>query len=255
MKNLLIKTANCSALLASLVLASSLVTAQEYKAPEGTPSYIRSAVESSARGEQATARDAARLPAEILTLSGIKSGDTVIEFAGFGQYYTTMMSDIVGAKGSITMFDLPYTEERAGDNSRAFVKSHANTSYVLVDYNEMSLPQNADLAMNVLYYHDLSLNDIDVAVLNKRIFDALKPGGVFLVIDHNAKPGSGTSTTKELHRIDSEVIKKEVLAAGFVLAEESKLLAHSEDDHTKMVFAPGTRGATDRSVFKFQKPE
>jgi predicted methyltransferase len=108
---------------------------------------------------------------------------------------------------------------------------------------------------NVLYYHDLSLNNIDIASLNKRVFDALKPGGVFLIIDHNAEAGSGRRDTKAIHRIDPALIKQEVLAAGFELVEDSKLLSHPEDDHTKMVFTPGTRGVTDQSVFKFRKPK
>lgn len=240
---------------ATFSLLSISAFAQDYSVPASTADYIRSAVESSARDEAATTRDANRLPAEVLSLSGIKPGDNIIEFAGFGQYYTTMMSDIVGADGSIVMFDLPYTEERAGDNSRAFTSNHPNTSYVLVNYNEISLPENADMAMNVLYYHDLPLNDIDTAALNVKIYDALKPGGIFLLIDHNAEAGSGTRDTESLHRIDPDVIKKEITAAGFVLLEESSLLAHSEDDHSQMVFTPGVRGLTDRTVFKFQKPE
>jgi predicted methyltransferase len=98
------------------------------------------------------------------------------------------------------------------------------------------------------------LNDIDTASLNTRIFEALKPGGVFFIVDHNAAPGSGRRDTKALHRIDPELIKQEVTAAGFELVEESHLLAHLQDDHTKMVFAPGLRGLTDQTVFKFRKP-
>ena len=124
-----------------------------------------------------------------------------------------------------------------------------------MDYNTLKIPSNVDIVFNVLYYHDLPLNNIDTASLNKRIFDSLKPGGVFFVVDHNAAPGSGTRDTKALHRIDPEVIKKEVTAAGFQLAEESKLLAHPEDDHSKMVFTPGVRRLTDQSVFKFVKPK
>lgn len=250
MKSILIKS---SSLLLIYFLAA-LANAQEYSVPAGTPDYIAKAVTSPERVEAATARDPARKPAEILTLSGVKPGDTVVEFAGFGQYYTVILSSIVGDSGKVHMYDLPYTEQRAGENSRAFVASHPNTTYNIVDYNEMTMPQNVDVVFNVLYYHDLPLNKIDVAKLNKKIFDALKPGGVFLIIDHNAEPGSGMRDTEKLHRIDPAIIKQEVLAAGFVLAEESKLLAHPEDDHTKMVFTPGTRGATDRSVFKFTKP-
>jgi predicted methyltransferase len=154
----------------------------------------------------------------------------------------------------VYMYDLPYTEKRAGEASRAFVAAHPNSKYEVIDYNKLELPQKVDIVFNVLYYHDLSLNDIDTASLNARIFKALKPGGIFFIVDHNAAPGSGRRDTKALHRIDPEVIKQEVKAAGFELVEESKLLARPEDDHTKMVFTPGLRGLTDQTVFKFRKP-
>ncbi len=225
-----------------------------YVIPAGTPAYIRHAVESPERSAEQKARDVNRKPAELLTLSGIKPGQKVVEFASFGQYFTGMLSDIVGPKGAVYMYDLPYTEKRAGEASRAFVAKHPNSKYELVDYNKLELPQKVDIVFNVLYYHDLSLNDIDTASLNARIFKALKPGGIFFVVDHNAAPGSGRRDTKALHRIDPEVIKQEVTAAGFQLVEESKLLARPEDDHTKMVFTPGLRGLTDQTVFKFRKP-
>ena len=225
-----------------------------YSVPAGTPAYIKTAVESPQRSAEHKARDANRKPAEVLTLSGVKPGDQVVEFASFGQYFTTLVSDIVGPKGMIYMVDLPYTEERAGAGSRAFVASHPNAKYQLVDYNAVNLPQNIDIVFNVLYYHDLPLNNIDTAKLNARIFEALKPGGIFFIVDHNAAAGSGTRDVKTLHRIDPAVIRKEVAAAGFELVEESKLLAHPGDDHTQMVFAPGLRGLTDQTIFKFRKP-
>jgi len=240
--------------LLNTLVSFALMAAIQTVSAQMIPDYITGAVASDARVEAMTERDAARHPAEILTLSGIKPGDTVIEFAGFGQYYTTMLAEIVGAQGQIHMFDLPYMGEAAGAASTKFVKDHPNTYYHLVDYNIATLPENVDIVYNVLYYHDLPLNNIDTAALNRKIFAALKPGGVFLIVDHNAEAGSGTRDVSKLHRIDPAVIKTEVLAAGFVLAEESNLLRVAEDDHTKMVFSPGTRGATDRSVFKFVKP-
>ncbi len=239
---------------AALAAEAAPAAASTYVVPAGTPAYIKHAVELPSRSAQQKARDANRKPAEVLTLSGVKPGDRVVEFASFGQYYTTMLSDILGPKGMVYMYDLPYTEKRAGEASRAFVAAHPNARYEVVDYNTLKLPQNVDIVFNVLYYHDLPLNNIDTASLNARIFEALKPGGIFFVIDHNAAPGSGMHDTKALHRIDPEVIKKEVTAAGFELIEESKLLAHPEDDHTKMVFTPGVRGVTDRTIFKFRKP-
>jgi predicted methyltransferase len=234
--------------------APAAAAAATYEIPKGTPDYIRKAVENPARSAEQRARDVNRKPAEVLALSGVKPGDKVVEFASFGQYFTSMLSDIVGAKGAVYMYDLPYTEKRAGEASRAFVAAHPNSKYELVDYNALKLPQGVDIVFNVLYYHDLPLNDIDTASLNKRILEALKPGGIFFVVDHNAAPGSGTRDTKTLHRIDPAIIRQEVTAAGFELVEESKLLAHAGDDHTQMVFSPGLRGLTDQTIFKFRKP-
>jgi predicted methyltransferase len=222
---------------------------------QGTvPKYVRDAVESKERTPAMTSRDADRKPAELLALSGVKPGDRVVEFASFGQYFTTLLSPIVGEKGLIYMYDLPYTEARAGAASRDFVAKHPNSRFEVVDYNDIKLPQNVDIVFNVLYYHDLSINKTDVAVLNKKVLDSLKPGGVYFIVDHNARPGSGRTDTDKLHRIDPEVIKQEVTAAGFELVEESKLLANPEDDHSWMVFAPGKRGTTDQVVLKFRKP-
>jgi predicted methyltransferase len=225
-----------------------------YVIPAGVPDYVRKAVEDKSRPVAMSSRDADRKPAELLVLSGVKPGDKVVEIAAFGQYFTTLLSPIVGDKGMIYMYDLPYLEARTGAASRDFVAKHPNTKFEVIDYNKLELPDNVDIVFNVLYYHDLSLNDIDTAKLNAKIFKALKPGGVFFVVDHNAKPGSGRTDTKALHRIDPATLKQEVLAAGFELAVESKLLANPEDDHTWMPFVAGKRGTTDQSVFKFVKP-
>jgi predicted methyltransferase len=230
--------------------------APAYKLPEHTPAYIRKAIEDPARPADQKARDANRKPAELLMMSGIRPGQTVVEFASFGQYFTSFLSDIVGPKGAVYMYDLPYTEKRAGDASRAFVAAHSNSHYQLGDYNTLELPQNVDEVFMVLYYHDLFINKIDTVSLDARIFKALKPGGTFFVVDHNATPGGDTlETAKKLHRIDPAVIQKEVTAAGFKLEKVSQLLAHPADDHTQIVFSPALRGLTDQTVFVFRKPK
>ena len=235
--------------------AASAPAPAPYVVPKGVPDYVKAAIADPSRTADQRARDADRKPAELLALSHIKPGDTVVEFASFGQYFTTFLSDIVGPKGKVYMYDLPYTEKRAGDNSRKFVAAHPNAQYQLVDYNNIELPQNVDVIYMVMYYHDLSINNIDVAKLNAKIFKALKPGGVFFVVDHNAVPGSGRRDTNKLHRIDPAVIESEVKAAGFKMIVDSNLLAHPADDHTQMIFAPGVRGRTDQTVFTFEKPK
>ena len=226
-----------------------------YTMPGNTPPAIRKAVDNPARKAEDRARDANRKPAELLTLAGIKPGDKVVEIASFGQYFTTLLSDVVGPKGTIYMYDLPYTEARAGEASRKFVAEHPNSKYEIVDYNKIQLPQNVDAVVIVLYYHDLPINDIDTAAFNKRVLASLKPGGTYFIVDHNARPGSGMEDTKKLHRIDPKVIRDEVTSAGFELVQESKLLARQSDDHTQMVFSPGLRGLTDQSIFVFRKPK
>lgn len=236
------------------IAAIGLLACSQLGFAQAIPDYVQAAVASSERTPEMTVRDVNRKPAELLVLSGVKPGDTVVEFGGFGQYFTTLLSSVVGANGKVMVYDLPYTERFAGEPSRAFDAAHDNSTYELVDYNTMTLPSGVDVVFNVLYYHDLPLNQIDTAALNKKIFDALKPGGVFFIVDHNAEAGSGTRDVEKLHRIDPAVIRAEVQAAGFVLAEESDLLASPDDDLTQMVFTDGTRGHTDQSVFKFVKP-
>jgi predicted methyltransferase len=95
---------------------------------------------------------------------------------------------------------------------------------------------------------------MDVAGVNKAVFNALKPGGVYVVLDHAARAGSGTEDAQKLHRIDPAVVKTEVVAAGFVFVDESTALRNPADPHTAMVFDPGMRGKTDQFIYKFRKP-
>ena len=98
------------------------------------------------------------------------------------------------------------------------------------------------------------MGSLDPAVLNKAVFAALKPGGIYLIIDHAAAAGSGMRDTDTLHRIDPAIVKKQVEAAGFAFVGESRLLANPADDKTKAVFDKSIRGRTDQFIYKFRKP-
>ena len=229
-----------------------------YMAPAGTPANIRRAVESSARSAEQTTRDAGRKPAEVLTMAGIDDGDEVIEFGAFGHYYSTMLVEAVGPSGHVYMVDMPWVEPFGGEAARAFDAAHANASFMQVDYNEMELPDGADAALMILFYHDTSREaadeTVDTADMNARIFDALAPGGTFLVIDHVAAAGSGWGAAQTLHRMDPATIIDEVTAAGFELVTNSDLLSMPADDHTLNIFDPAIRGMTDRALLVFRKP-
>ena len=114
-----------------------------------------------------------------------------------------------------------------------------------------------DVAFVTLFYHDTVNQKVDRAKMNAAIFKALKPGGVFVVVDHSAKKGDGTSVTRSLHRIEQSVVVDEVTNAGFRLDAESDFLRHPEDprdwsasDHAPME----KRGTSDRFALRFKKP-
>ena len=244
-----------------LVFGAGLAVAQNsasYMAPEGTPENIRSAIESDARTDEQRARDANRKPAEILALAGVEDGSHVIELASFGHYYTTLLVEAVGRDGHVDMVDMPWTDRFGGEGARAFDAAHENATYTQAHYNEVDLPGNVDAVTIVLFYHDLTREAADQSAdavdMNARIFAALKPGGTYLVIDHNAEDGSGWRDATTLHRIDAQTIIDEVTGAGFDLAVNSDLLANPADDRTLGMRDPAIRGHTDRAVLVFRKP-
>ena len=222
--------------------------------PPKVPGYVQRAIDSPERAQKQKNRDPARKPGETLAFAGLKPGQEVIELASFGQYYTDIMAPVVGPKGHIWMYDLPYTDKSFGDPSRAFVAKHPNTEFAEAKFDEIDYPKNVDLVTIVLYYHDLKPNKVDTAALDKKLFEALKPGGKLLIVDHKADAGSAWRDAGTIHRMGVETIVQEVMAAGFKLKIDSDLLANPEDDHHKMVFAPGERGHTDQAVFVFEKP-
>ena len=123
--------------------------------------------------------------------------------------------------------------------------------------DRFAVPERLDLVWTAQNYHDLHdtfMKPTDIAALNAAIFRALKPGGVFIVIDHAAESGSGLRDTETLHRIDPQSIREEVTAAGFVFEGESAVLRNADDSHLLRVFDPAIRHRTDQVVLKFRKP-
>jgi predicted methyltransferase len=191
-------------------------------------------------------------------LANIGEGQRVVELAAFGHYWTNMLVEAVGPSGHVDMVDMPWTDRFGGEAARAFAAAHKNSTYTQAHYNQMQLPQNVDTVVFVQFYHDLKRMDaaesVDTADMNKKIFAALKPGGIYLVVDHKAEAGSGWRDAMTLHRIDPATIKSEVTAAGFELVQDSPLLANPADDKKQSMRAAGLRGHTDQAVLVFRKP-
>ncbi len=115
--------------------------------------------------------------------------------------------------------------------------------------------KDVDVIWTAQNYHDLHNAAPDMATnVNKAVFAALKPGGLYVIIDHAAAAGAPADVTRTLHRIDPAVVKAEVIAAGFAFDGESKVLANPADDHSKLVFDPAIRGHTDQFAYRFKKP-
>jgi predicted methyltransferase len=228
------------------------------------PNAVLAAIADSNRPETDRQRDANRKPAETLEFAGVKPGDKIAELLPGAGYFTRLFSKIVGPAGHVYAL-VPAPSPNAPADTPDFAArvkaiaadpNYSNVSVVVEPFAELKAPEPVDLVWTSQNYHDLhNFPGLDVAVFDQLVFDALKPGGVFLVLDHAAAPGSGVRDTASLHRIDVETVKKEILAAGFVLVGDSELLHEPGDPHTVKVFDPSVRGKTDQFILKFQKPK
>jgi len=220
---------------------------------------IAAAIANPARPESDTKQDADRKPLEVLTFTGVKPGDQVADFIPGRGYVTRLFSKIVGKNGHVYAI-VPEELKKTADEAVKEIAADPEYPNVTVMREPVSIftaPVPLDMVWTSMNYHDLHdkfFGPADIAKLNKTIFDALKPGGIYLVLDHTAEKGSGVRDTDTLHRIDPEVVKKEVLAAGFELDAQSDVLKNPADDHTLKVFDPAIRGKTDKFIFKFRKP-
>lgn len=245
-------------LAAAALLTAALAAPSAYAARhESTPKYVSEAVADKARPAADTERDANRKPAETLAFAGVKPGDAVIELAPGKGYYTRMLSAVVGAKGSVTTVSSVPKPDAPPPPVKAIAEDphYGNVHPTFQKIGELTLPANSDVVWTTQNYHDFhNIPDVDVAAFNKKVFDALKPGGVYFVLDHAAAAGSGTRDTNTLHRIDEATVKQEVKAAGFELAAESDVLRNKDDPHTDKVFEGAIQGHTDQFMLKFKKP-
>jgi predicted methyltransferase len=221
--------------------------------------HIAAAVANPARPADDVARDAARKPAEVLAFAGVRPGQTVLELIPSKGYFTRLLSGAVGSNGHVTEAVPNLTgagDVRATSNGVAADPHFANVSEIAMSADALSKVGPVDLVWTSQNYHDLhrpKLN-LDVVALDREIFKALKPGGVFFIEDHAAAAGSGIRDVDTLHRIDAAFVKQEVESVGFKLDGESDVLRNPADDHTLKVFDPAIRGHTDQFLLRFRKP-
>jgi len=206
--------------------------------------------------------DQYRKPAEMLAFGEVKPGEKIGELIPGAGYMTRLLSKAVGPTGKVYVFaSAPVAREGQPPPAApvaaitADKANYANVSVILTDFTKIPAPEPLDLVWTSQNYHDMHNpgRNLDIMGANKAVLAALKPGGLYIVLDHNAGPGVTFDAQK--HRIDPELVKKEVLAAGFEFVGESKALENKADPHDKAVFDPSIRHKTDQFIFKFRKPK
>jgi predicted methyltransferase len=215
---------------------------------------IAAAVAAADRPDADKARDADRKPAELVAFAGVKPGMKIAELAPGGGYFTRILSGVVGPKGKVYALSgrpSPAVEE--------YAKTHPNVSFMGgVAGGTIPAPEPVDVVWTTMNYHDFKNAKVGegdaAAAYNAAAFKALKPGGIYLISDHDAAKGAGAAATQTLHRIEGAQVIKEVEAAGFKLDAQSDLLRHPADNHSARVMESGVRGKTDQFVLRFRKP-
>jgi predicted methyltransferase len=197
---------------------------------------------------------------EVLAFIGVKPGDRVADIVA-GRFVRAL-SAAVGPNGKVYAYQ-PDEVVKAHPEVIGLLQGAAqqapghNIEVVTGPINGVNLPTGLDAVFIRQNYHDLHdkfMGPADVAAFNRAVYAALKPGGVYVVLDHSATQGSGLSATDTLHRIDRDTVVSEVTAAGFKVDGESKIFANPADPRDKIVFDPSIRGHTDQFLIRFRKP-
>ncbi len=223
------------------------------------PAYIKAAVNAPDRPADDKALDEGRKPEQMLAFFGIKPGMQVADIWAGGGWTTELLSRVVGPSGKVYSQNIPKFPAKyqaIADQWHARVPRLANVVEVAKPFDAADLlpvpPNSLDAVIINMNYHDMVGLKLDRAKINQQIFTALKPGGVYGIVDHSAQAGSGDRDTTTLHRIDENFVINEIEKSGFKLKASSSALRHPEDDRTWFVFKK--RGQTDRFMLKFVKP-
>jgi predicted methyltransferase len=210
----------------------------------------------SAQSGESSADPAWKVP-QVIAFIAPKKGDKVADIVG--NRLIASLALAVGPTGKVYAIETAQVAKLHPELLRKVRSLAAQSPNIVVSDEPVAspLPSGLDAVIIRQNYHDLydkHMAPVDVAVFNKGVFSALKPGGVYVVLDHAALAGSGIGATDTLHRIDPAIVKRDVLAAGFTLDAESPMLANPSDDHTKSVFDSSVRGHTDQFLYRFKKP-
>ena len=250
-------------LVATLMMCAAAPFCSTVLAADPSSQTIAAAVSDAARPPADTVRDAERKPTATLLFTGVKPNDKIADYAAGAGYFTRLFAGVVGPRGHVyasvpgALFKYPNIVKGIGE-IQAYAVAHPNVSVTFASaLDAAKYPEPLDVFWISQNYHDLHdgfMGPVDMVAFNRTVYAALKPGGLYLVLDHVAAQGSPADVTDTLHRIEPSTVRREVEAAGFLFDGESNILANPADPHTAGVFDPSIRGRTDQFILRFRRP-
>lgn len=227
----------------------------EHARAQNAPDYaaLMAAPDRSDADRQADKR---RDPVPFLAFADLRPGMKALDMGAGAGYSTELVARVIGPTGVVYGQNPPDNFERARNAfaTRAATPAMKNSVSLVRPYDD-PLPADVhdlDMITYLFFYHDTTYLNVDRAQMNRKLFAALKPGGIMVIADHSAKVDSDISVGKSLHRIDESMLRREVEAAGFKLVAEGNFWRNPEDTRDFSTQRPA--GPVDNFVLKFEKP-
>ena len=218
--------------------------------------YILTAVEHEHRPDSDRERDQNRKPSEVLDFFKIQTTDKIGEINAGRGYFSSIMAYALQQGGLVYAHTSPMSVERWKGNpieKRLNEFPQDNLIPVVGEMESPNFPEKLDKIFNVMTYHDSVWTKADRDAMNISIYQTLKPGGIYGIIDHNAKDGTGIDNCHDIHRIEKSYVIEEVTKAGFYFEDESEILNNPQDSMDLMVFDKSIRDQTSRFILVFKK--
>jgi predicted methyltransferase len=243
--------------LTTLLLCLGLACASTARPP--TVDSFKTLVDAPDRSADDRAMDPGRKPAAMLAFIGVRPGWRVADLATSDGYTGELLARAVAPGGVVFGQNDEWLVEKFVSESwkeRLAKPANKNVVRVVRDFDDPLPPEalGLDAVVMNLFYHDTYWLEVDRKKMNAAVFTSLRPGGVYVIVDHSAKDGAGDSGVKELHRIEEKMVRAEVEAAGFKLVETSDFLRNPQDTRDWFTLEEGRRGTSDRFALKFVKP-
>lgn len=223
-----------------------------YTIPAKTKDFIKKAIENPARTEEMKVHDYYRKPAEVLTFANFRQGMRVVEMSSYGNYWSMLLSETIGPKGELYMYDPPFAAPLI-KRGEAFVAKHPNSRFQNVEYDKIEFPKGIDIVWCYACFHELLLTNTQMDAFLAKLYKNMKPGGVFMIIFYTSRDGMENRETGTLHRVDPATVRGTIQAAGFTLSDENRVLENHDDDQKTQVFTEKEGDLSDRLIYRFLK--